>query len=58
MTHGHSFWFWLVWACVVWYSTITIYVSVKGAFDIRQMLRDLKERGEKRDGSETREIRK
>lgn len=49
MTHGHSIWFWLVWACVIWYSTITIYVSVKGAFDIRQMLRDLKERGDKRD---------
>jgi len=49
MTHGHSFWFWLVWACVIWYSTITLYVSVKGALDIKQMLRDLKERGEKRD---------
>lgn len=48
MTHEHSFWFWLVWACVIWYSTITIYVSVKGALDIKQMLRDLKERGEKR----------
>jgi len=47
MTHGHSFWFWLVWACVVWYSTITIYVSVKGSLDIKQMLRDLKERGER-----------
>jgi hypothetical protein len=49
MTHGHSIWFWLVWACVIWYSTITIYVSVKGALDIKQMLRDLKERGDKRD---------
>ncbi len=53
MTHGHSFWFWLVWACVIWYSTITIYVSVKGAFDIKNMLRDLKERGEKRDAADT-----
>ena len=52
MTHGHSFWFWLVWACVIWYSTITIYVSVKGAFDIKNMLRDLKERGEKRDAAD------
>jgi heme exporter protein D len=42
MTHGHSLWFWLVWAVVIWYSTITVYVAVKGAFDIRQMLRDLK----------------
>ena len=52
MTHGHSFWFWLVWACVIWYSTITIYVSVRGALDIKQMLRDLKERGEKRDADD------
>jgi hypothetical protein len=40
----HPFWFCLLWACVVWYSTITIYVAVKGARDIRQMLRDLKGR--------------
>ena len=50
MTHGHSFWFWLVWACVIWYSTITIYVSVKGALDIQKMLRDLKERGQRTNG--------
>jgi hypothetical protein len=43
MTHGHSIWFWLVWACVIWYSTITVYVSVKGAFDIKHMLRKLEE---------------
>lgn len=49
MTHGHGFWFLLVWTCVVWYSTITIYVCIRGAADIRQMLRDLKDRGEKRD---------
>lgn len=41
MTHGHSLWFWLVWACVIWYSTITVYVAVKGAFDIRHMLANL-----------------
>lgn len=44
MTHGHPLWLTLVVACVVWYSTITLYVAVKGARDIRQMLRDLKER--------------
>jgi hypothetical protein len=44
MTSSHPFWFLLLWACVVWYSTITIYVAVKGARDIRQMLRDLRER--------------
>ncbi len=54
MTDGHILWFLLVWACIVWYSTITIYVSVKGALDIKQMLRDLKNRGEKRDDNTAR----
>jgi hypothetical protein len=45
MTHGHPLWFWLVWACVLWYSTVTLYVGIKGAVDIRQMLRGLKARG-------------
>jgi hypothetical protein len=31
-------------ACVVWYSTITVYVAVKGVFDIRNMLRRLAEK--------------
>ena len=41
-----SEWFWLVLtlACVVWYSTITIYIAVKGAFDIKGMLARLKNR--------------
>jgi len=25
-------------ACVVWYSTITVYVAIKGAADIKSML--------------------
>ena len=33
-------------AVMVWYSTVTVYVAVKGTLDIRQMLRRLKE-GEK-----------
>jgi hypothetical protein len=38
-----SHWFWgaLTIACVVWYSTITVYVAVKGAVDIKDMLRRL-----------------
>jgi hypothetical protein len=39
------FWWLLVWACVVWYSTLTAYVAVKGVKDIRQMLAQLKRRG-------------
>ena len=37
-----SFWWWLTVACLVWYSTITIYVSVRGAFDIKHMLARLR----------------
>jgi hypothetical protein len=33
----HPFWWLLTMACIVWYSTITIYVSIKGAADIRHM---------------------
>lgn len=40
----HLFWWLLTMACVVWYSTITIYVSVKGIADIRDMLGRLSSR--------------
>ncbi len=33
-----DFWWWLLMACLVWYSTITVYVSIRGAWDIRGML--------------------
>jgi hypothetical protein len=35
---NHWFWLLLTVACVVWYSTITVYVSIKGARDIKNML--------------------
>ena len=40
-----SHWFWLLMtaACVLWYSTITIYVAIKGASDIKNMLARLDE---------------
>ncbi len=38
---GHLFWSLLAIACVVWYSTVTIYVAIRGAFDIRAMLQRL-----------------
>ena len=28
-------------ACLIWYSTITVYVAIKGAFDIKHMLKRL-----------------
>jgi len=34
----HWFWGTLTVVCVVWYSTITIYVAIKGAADIKNML--------------------
>jgi len=33
-----SFWGLVVITCLVWYSTITIYVSIRGAMDIKRML--------------------
>jgi hypothetical protein len=35
-------WWLLAWACVVWYSTLTVYVAVKGLFDIKRMLASLR----------------
>ncbi|HVT30209.1 MAG TPA: hypothetical protein VHE81_19510 [Lacipirellulaceae bacterium] len=37
----HIFWWLLTMACVVWYSTVTVYVTIKGIADIRHMLRRL-----------------
>ena len=33
-----DFWWWLTVACLVWYSTITIFVTVRGADNIEDML--------------------
>jgi hypothetical protein len=41
MLKGHWFWGTMTLACLVWYSTITIYVTIKGIGDIRKMLRKL-----------------
>jgi hypothetical protein len=38
---GPLFWKLLAAACLVWYSTITVYVAIRGAADIRHMLRRL-----------------
>ena len=34
----HWFWLLITTACVVWYSTITVYVAIRGAMDIKHML--------------------
>jgi hypothetical protein len=41
----HWFWLGLTVAVLVWYSTVTIYVAIRGVIDVRQMLRNLAERG-------------
>jgi hypothetical protein len=38
MMSEHWFWGALTIACVVWYSTITVYVAIKGSIDIKHML--------------------
>jgi hypothetical protein len=40
----HWFWGLLMLAVLVWYSIITIYVAVRGCFDIRDMFRRLQDR--------------
>jgi len=34
----HWFWLGLTAACLVWYSTVTVFVAVKGCLDIQHML--------------------
>jgi hypothetical protein len=34
----HWIWWTLTMACVAWYSTITVYVAVRGVIDIKGML--------------------
>jgi hypothetical protein len=34
----HWFWLALTVTCMSWYSSITAYVAIKGAYDIRHML--------------------
>ncbi len=43
MIGEHWFWWFVTLAVLIWYSTVTICVAIKGALDIRQMLRRLKE---------------
>ncbi len=42
MLESHPFWALLTCAVLVWYSTITIYVAIRGALDIKHLLRTLK----------------
>lgn len=41
-----TFWLCLLIAVLVWYSCVTVYVAIKGAGDIKHMLKRLRERHE------------
>jgi hypothetical protein len=41
MIGEHVFWWLLTMVCVTWYSTITVYVAIRGASDIKNMLAKL-----------------
>ena len=43
MLSNHPFWALLTLAVLVWYSSITVYVAIRGALDIKHMLRTLAE---------------
>jgi hypothetical protein len=38
---AHWIWWLLTIACVAWYSTITVYVAIRGSCDIKSMLANL-----------------
>jgi hypothetical protein len=40
----HWFWWLIMVSVLVWYSTVTLYIAVRGTMDIRHMLRRLAER--------------
>ncbi|NLV43071.1 MAG: hypothetical protein GXY07_01070 [Candidatus Hydrogenedentes bacterium] len=40
--NGHWFWWIATMACVLWYSSVTIYVAIRGVMDIKGMLQRLK----------------
>ncbi len=51
MIAQHIVWFLLTMVCVAWYSTITIYVAIKGATDIKQMLKRLSDSAQDSSGT-------
>lgn len=46
----HPVWTLLIAAAMVWYTVVTVYVGVRGAMDIRTMLRGLESRDERESG--------
>ena len=40
----HLFWYVLLWACLIWYASLLLYVGWKGFGDIRRMIRGLRDK--------------
>lgn len=40
--NAQTFWWIVTMACILWFSTITVYVAIRGGLDIKHMLRRLK----------------
>lgn len=53
---SHWFWLGLTILCLIWYSVITLYVAVRGGFDIKHMLRALSELDSLEGGQEEHEL--
>ena len=43
-----TFWWLLMIAVMAWYSTVTVYVAVRGTIDVKHMLEALQARDERR----------
>jgi hypothetical protein len=44
MLGNHPFWASITLAVLVWYSSVTVYVAIRGSLDIKHMLRSLSDR--------------
>lgn len=49
----HWFWWLLVYAAVIWYSTVTVYVAIKGFSDVKGMLTRLANQQDPLEGDST-----
>jgi hypothetical protein len=43
MFSAADFWLIVTIACLLWFSTVTVYVAIRGAFDIKHMLARLRD---------------
>ena len=44
---AQMFWLFMTIAVLAWYSTVTIYVAIRGSFDVKHMLQRLKDGDER-----------